>query len=221
MSAFSFTVPTWFLNEQPPGSRDQPTSSADQPTTGPLPVQMCSQCTLCSAVDRGLMLLSGVPENTERGSAGVTHSRGSTYCGAPELRWHVLLLAFCHRKMKKCELNYSCRWQLLCFRPLGSCGIFHNWVNRGLFCYCVWPGDYKRDRRGGKGLCKHWRWLLQTPFHKRKSTREIVINPIDSHYGRRGRQTYLDRLCWSLLIICYPPPPFTSDFFFWAAPAES
>lgn len=32
MSVFSFTVPTWFMNEQPPGSRDQPTSSAtDQP----------------------------------------------------------------------------------------------------------------------------------------------------------------------------------------------
>lgn len=44
---FSFTAPTWFMNEQPPGSRDQPTSAAaNQPTTGYRPVQMCSQCTL-------------------------------------------------------------------------------------------------------------------------------------------------------------------------------
>lgn len=35
MSVFSFTVPTWFMNEQPPGSGDQPTSSAtNQPLAG-------------------------------------------------------------------------------------------------------------------------------------------------------------------------------------------
>lgn len=31
-AVFSFTVPTWFMNEKPPGSREQPTSS---PTTNP------------------------------------------------------------------------------------------------------------------------------------------------------------------------------------------
>lgn len=51
----------------------------NQPTTGYLPVQMCSQCTLSSAVDRELMLLHGVPENMEEGRLGVTHTQGSTH----------------------------------------------------------------------------------------------------------------------------------------------
>lgn len=42
MSVFSFTVPTWFMNEQPPGSGDQPTSSA---TNQPLAIFQ-SKCVL-------------------------------------------------------------------------------------------------------------------------------------------------------------------------------
>ena len=74
MSVFSFTVPTWFMNEQPPGSRDQPTSSANQPATGCLPVQMCSQCTLCSCRGQRAHAAPVVcPKIPAEGSTGVVH----------------------------------------------------------------------------------------------------------------------------------------------------
>lgn len=102
---FHFTVPTWFMNEQPPGSRDWPTSSAR--TSQPL---ACFQAKCVHSAhfstDRELMQLGGVPGNTER--AGVFHSLGSTYVDVWEPRWHIFASYFLSlKKGKKREWNYG------------------------------------------------------------------------------------------------------------------
>lgn len=68
-----FTVPTCFMNEQPPGSRDWPTSSAR--TSQPLALFQ-SKCVHSAhfSADRGLMQLGGVPGNAKW--AGVIIPRG-------------------------------------------------------------------------------------------------------------------------------------------------
>lgn len=68
-----FTVPTCFMNEQPPGSRDWATSSAR--TSQPLAFFQ-SKCVHSAhfSADRGLMQLGGVPGNAEW--AGVIIPRG-------------------------------------------------------------------------------------------------------------------------------------------------
>lgn len=148
MSVFSFTVPTWFMNEQPPGSRDQPTSSANQPTTGCLPVQMCSQCTLCSCRgQRAHAARRCVWKYRERVALESCTSRGSTYYDAPALCWHILpLLAFA--ETWKCKLNYGCR--ICAFSPLGSCASpipGTTWLLGvcRVMGLCVWPGVSAAD----------------------------------------------------------------------------
>ena len=217
MSVFSFTVPTWFMNEQPPGSRDQPTSSANQPTTGCLPVQMCSQRTLCSCRgQRAHAARRCVRKYRERVALESCTSRGSTYYDAQALCWHFLpLLAFA--ETWKCKLNYGSR--ICAFSPWGSCaspipGTTRLLVICRVMGLCVWPGvsavDWAvesgqtntiakgwrewagaiRRRRGRRrrrtGLCKARETTIG--LHLTKRHEGNVINPIDSHYSRRGRQ---------------------------------
>lgn len=108
MSVFSFTVPTWFMNEQPPGSRDQPTSSA---TNQPLAVfqSKCVHSAHFAPLWTESSCCSVVCPKREKERQYWNHTFPRVYL----LRYSRAVLAYfaslSFAGTQKCEINYSCR----------------------------------------------------------------------------------------------------------------
>ena len=104
----------------------------------------------------------GMSENMERDSAGGLSRVYLLRCPRAVLAYFAPLS--CFAETWKCDLNYSCRRQLL---------FFH--LTKTLRFMCVPP----------QGLCKQ---EMTIALYLTKRQEGNVLNSIDSHYSERGRQ---------------------------------
>lgn len=219
MSVFSFTVSTWFMNEQPPGSRDQPTSStANQPLA-----VFQSKCIHCAhftplCVDGELLQTEGMSKNMETDKAGVLHSHGSAYYDVQELCWHILLIV----ETWQLEVNWSRRSHagvlVVSPSPFGSCASFPPkqlccWgsvVSWDCVCDLVSSGVWSTNTiakdggesagRGGGGGGGRDSANRGDDHCTGKCVKPHWFSLEAERRTERGEK-YLGRLCWSLLMI--------------------